>query len=389
MLNTSAIQDEDIYFLKVYKVLTSQGCKILFQIFCWGCKKDPSETLENYLTTYKKMSKRDFDKHFHKTQQRKIRANPEGDKFDLTLLYACIKAACDDLHDWSVQDETKLEYLLTAIKDVRCSLIHEEDYIKSETCMKKLMDKIKSLFIKALECAGDLYDKTKEEINDLIATLNKNITEIVHTSLSVSSIEKYRKDLAELKEYHRNSVKQSVIELKCRYSTVSNVDPASFISGRETLKVKTIFSRLDLIIEDINKSYTEAVDYELLLEILKKDNSISILVIEGEAGAGKTTLLKLMLSEWASTPQNTCTVRGLDEYDLVLYCECKNKVIPTFSDLLTFLLPKSSYELTDKDLNKAVLDSNVLMLIDGLDELNSNSKKTFRGNFHSTDAKKQ
>ncbi|XP_069187899.1 uncharacterized protein [Procambarus clarkii] len=379
MSHKRGIEEKDIYFLKVFKVLMTEGRSTLYYILCWGCDRDLDKTIEHYLKEVKKMSNREFNKFFDKSQLPIIKKNPKGDKFDITLLYASIKATCDKLAEdgnkvWSDCDETKLEYILTAIKNFRCRLVHDLPDIQNINEMEEQINELQKFLKKALELGGDLYGHTKE-VDSLIDSMNVNILEIVNTSLSVLDIDKYRKSLAELQEHHINVVHQSVSELKDRYNNVSNVDAASFISGRESLKVKTVFTRLDLIKEDNDEFCNETVDYEYLLEILKRDENISILAIEGEAGAGKTTLVKLMLAEWASSPESSTTVRGLKEYDLVLHFECKYKVISTFLDLLKFLLPKPSYELKDNDLVNSVLNLNVLMLVDGLDEINRASKE--------------
>lgn len=67
----------------------------MYQVFMWGCLKDPNQTLEEYLLREKHMSNKDYRKLFNNHMKETIKTNPSGDKFDITLLLLAIKTACE------------------------------------------------------------------------------------------------------------------------------------------------------------------------------------------------------------------------------------------------------------------------------------------------------
>lgn len=74
-------------------------------------------------------------------------------------------------------------------------------------------------------------------------------------------------------------------------------------------------------------------------------------ILEGITGSGKTTLTKFIISEWSKGSRKFI---GLDQFDLLFLMECRNPSLESFADL------------------------KILVLIDGLDELNKSSEKIFR-----------
>ncbi|XP_069157798.1 uncharacterized protein [Procambarus clarkii] len=104
-------------------------------------------------------------------------------------------------------------------------------------------------------------------------------------------------------------------------------------------------------------------------------------LLTGEGGMGKTTLLKLILEKWVEDP---AAIRHLGTVDLVFYVQCRDSHLNTFHDLLHQLLPQT---LRDSDADfqlfkEIILSLNILVLIDGYDEVNDHSGRLVKELLH-------
>ncbi|KAK8739058.1 hypothetical protein OTU49_017420 [Cherax quadricarinatus] len=380
--------EADLRYFKLYKVLVTEGRNTLYLIFLWGCNRDLTKSLKQNLID-KGLTKRDFKNMFRDSTMRdKIDSNPSGDEFDIALLYACIENTCINLapkgqDDWIAGDNTKLESVCKSIKNFRNEFIHSPPSIPDDGEMNTILQKLQEHLENAIKLGGDYYGR-QSEVDNNIQLMRDNIAKIMNSvSLDIDSIHRYQNELKELRSKQKNIVCETgKNELFSKYKNLSKVDPASFISGRNTLQVSKVFTRLEVARNQVNNaSYSEDVDYETLLELRTEDGSMPVItLVEGEAGAGKTTLAKLILDKWMSlkTSGISHTFHGLHNYDLVLYTEARNRNISSFIALLSVLMSQASYNLHDEDLLRSVLDLKVLLILDGLDELNTASKKLLK-----------
>ncbi|XP_069171434.1 uncharacterized protein [Procambarus clarkii] len=384
----SGLTEEDHRFLKLYKVLVTEGRYALHLIFKWGCVRDETVPLTEYLEGMK-MSKRDIKKCFRDSTMRdKMKSNPSGNEFDIALLYACIETTCSGLADkgapeWEGKDHSKLESVCRCIKNLRNIYVHDPPVLADDAITDTKLQEIQDLIDKILTLGGVKYGRQPSEVNKIKMSVLDNINKIMNTSLDIKSIQQYQAEIKDLRDMQKNKVlNDGKSELFSKYKNMSKIDPASFISGRERLQVAKVFTRLEVTRNQANNtSYWEDVDYDSLLDLTTEDGSKPIItVVEGEAGAGKTTLAKLILDKWMSqnASGDTSTFQGLQTYDLVLYAEARNKSISSFLSLLTVLMSQASYYLFDDDLLKSVLNLNVLLIIDGLDELNTASERLIK-----------
>lgn len=353
---------------------------MFYLIFNWGCKRDLTKSLKVYLLD-KGMDRNTFKSIFNADFRRNIDENPSGDEFDVSLLYVCIQNVCEKVASkrdpaWKTGDDNTLESVCTFIKNFRNILTHHpkvEDDIKMNDLRAEFQGKLK----KAIELAGKLYSRSSSDIDDEVAAMNDNIDKIMKAPLT-SEDEKYLTALDDFRRCRKNPFKENAaLELVSKYESMSRVDPASFITGKERLPVKNVFTRLEVIQEQEKISKEKSVDYEALLTITADGDKPVVTVVEGDAGAGKTTLSKLVLDDWSSlkTHGESFTFQGLDTYDLVLYAEGRNKIVDSFLDLLKCLMPNVCNELTDDDLLYFVHSMSILLIVDGLDELNTASRK--------------
>lgn len=86
-------------------------------------------------------------------------------------------------------------------------------------------------------------------------------------------------------------------------------------------------------------------------------------------------MTKFIISEWSKGSRKFI---GLDQFDLLFLMECRNPSLESFADLLVSLMPNVSKSFRKEDFMRCALDLKILVLIDGLDELNKSSEKIFR-----------
>ncbi|XP_064104776.1 uncharacterized protein LOC135214431 [Macrobrachium nipponense] len=134
------------------------------------------------------------------------------------------------------------------------------------------------------------------------------------------------------------------------------------------------------IVESRSSDCQEVIAYEDLLEFVQrktidKGSKTDILFIEGIAGAGKTTLTRIMTCEWRNQQSS---MQNLLEYDLLIYFECRNSAIHSFKQLLETLMSDVLPKFKEDDLVTCILTLKILIIADGLDELNETSTKVFR-----------
>ncbi|XP_042878067.1 uncharacterized protein LOC122257074 [Penaeus japonicus] len=378
----------DHNYLRVFKVVTAIGCPVMHQVFIWGCPKDPNQTLEDYLLREKHMSNKDYRKLFNVHMRETIKTSPSGDKFDITLLLLAIKLTCvnvahKDNRAWHTQDDSCLEYLLTSIKDTRNELAHNY-IVMNKTQMVEKVESLRRLLIRTLESARDRYSIDQATVDNVIDITNKNINTIRDHPLAVKDINRYQSELL-FDNLKRLMVKEGLAELKRMYERITIINPVFFVAGSDFLMdVGLVFSRIE-VKQAGRFAKGKYIAYENILELNHLCESISqnpgngepatMVILEGVAGSGKTTLTKFIISEWSKRSHK---FMGLDQFDLLFLMECRNPSLESFADLLVSLMPNVSKSFRKEDFVGCALDLKILVLIDGLDELNKSSEKLLR-----------
>ncbi|XP_064079922.1 uncharacterized protein LOC135196975 isoform X2 [Macrobrachium nipponense] len=366
--SVGGLDDIDHLCLKVVKIVKSEARIVLYCIWNWGCERDLTVPFEDHAINVLKWDIIKYKKKFDNTMQTKIRNNPKGDEFDVTLLYACISSTCTRFSG------SDMKTIIRPIAFFRNDVMHD-DIVKDEASMNDAIAKIRQMLVDALNKAKEVYLVPENEIDGMIQRMDETIKEIKESPVPLHDIEDYRVKVKE----HRKALEKLVEEkgvscLKTTFKMLSNVDPASWISGKERLNIEMVYIRLEMKWKpNSDSSSYEPIGHESLLCQTYEDGIVpKIIVIQGEAGSGKSTLTKFILADWA---KNSPSIIGLQEYDLILYVECKNRYISNFIDLLTSLMPQVSYEMTDTDFRRSVLEKKTLIIVDGLDEMNENSEK--------------
>ena len=400
-----SLKSEDHADFKVFKAIQNTGRSVMHKILVWGCEKDKDESYSQYIKRKTRMTNTEWRKSFDADQRETLRVDSEGNSFDVSLLYKCIQKLCKEVHqskdeDWKDRSESSLEFLLYSIKKFRNDFIHKQKTMTHDEVITK-MNRLRYLYTKSVYAAGKLFKVANHKVQESVIQVHKDLDGILQAPLVQNDVEDYLKHILieQLKDY---MVKEGSKELISNYYALSEVNPIHFIAGNEChMDVCGVFTYME--VEEAERlTQGTPVTYRSILELChnnkamdaisdmmshktpkntpsaKKSNA-SIILLEGLVGSGKTTITKLFISNWKKENNE---ISSLDTFNLVIYMECRNSYISSLSDLLISNMPKTAERFQPEDLVKVALQLRLLVLIDGLDELNSESEKVVNELFY-------
>ena len=118
---------------------------------------------------------------------------------------------------------------------------------------------------------------------------------------------------------------------------------------------------------------------ELFNDFKRNKKVNSIFCVKGVPGTGKTFIIRNLINDWVKTHIETGNsvvhFTGIDSYDIVLFIQCRNHEVSSLKEYFKVIFPDLfenevyTYERFILFLNQTPL----LILIDGLDEINENS----------------
>nr|XP_053654812.1 uncharacterized protein LOC128703947 [Cherax quadricarinatus] len=211
--------------------------------------------------------------------------------------------------------------------------------------------------------------------------MNEDLDHIMNEILGEEAIIKYCGD--DLKQI---IIKDSCDTLKKAFQKIIYINPVSFITNDCQLKVDKIFVDIE-IRKGRRRGEGKHIDFcDILISVQNTSVSSSVssatqrqdssarpqmLLLEGLAGSGKTTLVTMIIQEWIQGSGGNIT--DLDNFDLLLWVQCRNPTINSYQELLDRLMPDVSTKFGNF-LPKIVKLCKVLIIVDGLDELNNHSR---------------
>ncbi|XP_069936600.1 uncharacterized protein [Cherax quadricarinatus] len=375
------ISKEDNNVCRLFKAMNLCGSQVLYKIFCWGTPGKPCNMrLDEYLNNLPQTSSANYlslsrkYRTFYKRQMKLIDSSPDGTKFDMPLLVLSIKLACENvahLDDpkWIIPS-VEMEYYITAVKNIRNDILHNHSAIPDEEFFR-IIRKLREALTGCLRRSGERYGRDEAEVDMEINQMNNNLDLIISEILGEEDIIRYSSD-----DIRRIVINDSCYELKKFFQNIIYINPVSFFSTDLPLKVDNIFVDIE-VRQGKRRGEGEHIDYRDLLSLVQTQNRDScappkILVLEGMAGSGKTTLLKLLTQEWSEGGQRA--IKDLVNYELLLWVQCGDSTRKSYQDLLDCLIPDVSSKFRNL-LPRIIKLCKVLILIDGLDELNNNSRE--------------
>lgn len=383
------ISDDVLNVFKLMKMVYDTACSVLFRVFTWGTQQVPGQTVEDYLLKIKGYSRTHYKNIFDKYQIGLMSDKSLEPNFDISTLSKVIRHTCGSLDTssqvWNTKDDSRLECLVKDIKDFRDGLSHNFKGISAGDLFLKATA-LMNLLKKTLDVAGALYKRSSEEIFEEKERIAKSIETVMYQNLAASDINEY--EVIQFNEKQKKILKEEGRkELEKRYKRLCQLNPVDFLETNGVLlDVNMIFTQIEVENAGHKKrglhvSCQELITFCRSYSAPKRDAkfpSPEAYLLEGPAGAGKTTLLKYIKAGWSKRSNNEECMLGLDEFDLILFMECRNTSISSFSQLVCHLMPETGSKYFRKDdLLRFILALKTLILVDGLDELNSSSEKLF------------
>ncbi|XP_042882307.1 uncharacterized protein LOC122259533 [Penaeus japonicus] len=366
----SVFSRKDAFKFRIYRMLDEASEVMLFVLF-WStkCLKKKTQTYWDFFTKEEGLtpSKLKNDFQLNATMKHQLQSKPEKD-FDITLLSTCIKCACRKRSD--VQD--LLDHV-KSIKDFRNAFIHAGlDDISSFIPKTNELQQLLTNLLKAAETA---FSIPTVEVSNLMATMTNNVNEIATQSLSPSDMATCRSKL--LLEKLRID---GISELKTKYEKLKYITPLHYLNEDISLHVGMVYIQLEIVTADKHTGGHQ-VKYTDLFKSFRNwpggnpSNKAQVILIEVPAGVGKTSLTRLLINDWN---EEDSLIEGLVDFDFLIHAECRMPHIGKFSELLEFLISDFASEFEGDELCKGLFKNKVLVIVDGLDEMNDSSKQLFQ-----------
>nr|XP_045588087.1 uncharacterized protein LOC123750002 [Procambarus clarkii] len=353
-----------------------------------------------YLTQDLGYTNAQYKKLFDAHQRDKLQASSDAATFDITLLYKLLQRvsglAVKDDPTWTTPGPQgpSLQHLIYSLKQHRNTLAHDNVIITEQDLKNKLTD-LTDLMTKMLVEAGNKWridrqdvDLASRDATEYIDGLRAKIREPLDPS-EVDYLAQLHQDIKVFKSHITEEVKQkSKQELTDGYKLLYQIVPAPWLHLNINYNPSLAFTRLRLLEDPVigarpsHAAKGQDINYEDILSMRREDGRVpECVLLTGEGGMGKTILLKLILEKWVKDPAAIC---HLGTVELVFYVQCRDTHLNTFDDLLRQLLPQT-LSASDADFQlfkEIILSLNILVLIDGYDEVNDHSGRLVKELLH-------
>ncbi|XP_069157805.1 uncharacterized protein [Procambarus clarkii] len=396
--SSPVIQPEDVNRLRYGLAVTKAGRDALASVFMWSYRG--TFPVVTYLTQDLGYTNAQYRRVFDDHQRKTLEASTDAATFDITLLYKLLQRVCGlaEMNDptWTTPGPRgpSLEHLIYSLKQHRNTLAHDNVGM-SEQDLTSTLTELSDLLAKMLAEAGvrcgtnsQDVDHVTRDVTKYIGGLLAKVREPLDPS-DVAYLPQLRQEIKMFKSHIREEVKQmSKQELTDGYKLLYQIVPAPWLLLNINYNPSLAFTRLRLLEDPVigarpsHAAKGQDINYEDILSMRREDGRVpQCVILTGEGGMGKTTLLKLILEKWVEDP---AAIRHLGTVDLVFYVQCRDTHLNTFDGLLRQLLTQT---LSDSGVDfqlfkEIILSLNILVLIDGYDEVNDHSGRLVKELLH-------
>ncbi|XP_069157761.1 uncharacterized protein [Procambarus clarkii] len=396
--SSPVIQPEDVNRLRYGLAVTKAGRDALASVFMWSYRG--TFPVVTYLTQDLGYTNAQYRRVFDDHQRDKLEASSDAATFDITLLYKLLQRVCGlaEMNDptWTTPGPQgpSLEHLIYSLKQHRNTLAHdnvgmsEQDLTSTLTGLSDLLAKM--LAEAGVRCGTNSQDVdyVTRDVTKYIGGLLAKVREPLDPS-DVAYLPQLRQEIKMFRSHITEEVKQmSKQELTDGYKLLYQIVPAPWLLLNINNNPSLAYTRLRLLEDPVigarpsHAAKGQDINYEDILSMRREDGRVpQCVLLTGKGGMGKTTLLKLILEKWVEDP---AAIRYLGTVDLVFYVQCRDSHLNTFDGLLRQLLPQT---LSDSDADfqlfkEIILSLNILVLIDGYDEVNDHSGRLVKELLH-------
>ncbi|ROT64047.1 putative NACHT, LRR and PYD domains-containing protein 3 [Penaeus vannamei] len=340
-------------------------------------------------------SRADYKRKFNSEQRALLEKGAPFKEFDISLLYNILQLMCGLASPsnpvWtSPPSGQPLEHLLHKLKLMRNHIAHTNDVqeMSDEELLKKLR-KLKCLLSRILRLTGNrcgihphIFRDQVWEIKQYFQGLLQRVREPLESS-DLNNFPQLQQEIRVFQEALRSKIEgDSRQELHDLYPQLWDVTLAQWLYPDLKIQPSLNFTNL-VIVEDTStlspsqeqKHQPSDISHENLLQVKQRNGRLpEVIIISGEGGIGKTTLLKHMLEMWVRDPSQ---IEGLQDASLLLYLQLRGCTISSWNDLLISLVQNTfqGSGLTTDVFVDLFLAMNIVVLLDGYDEVSKKAKK--------------
>lgn len=385
------ISPSDLYRLRYQCVVNRHGRHVLVQVFNWSYTGG-SLSVKESLFQEPHFSSAQYRRLFNAHQRAKLESEEPVSSYDISLLYQLLRHTCaldadDERWVGEAPDGPSLENLLYKIKMHRNNLAHEELCMTQEDMEDKL-EELRRLFVDAITKAGRRFSREDDEVARILEDINDRIDQVyrkIREPLREEDIAQYQQDVEEMRKHLEGRIQEaSRAELEQLYSRFYEIRLLPWLPGDCQVNPTQIFTKFTLK-EETNlagEQTAREVAHNGILEVRRADgNAADVLIVVGDGGMGKTTYLKYLMEMWIKDPSS---VPGLDQVELLFYIECRNPSIASLDQLIRHLLHDTPRNINVEydHVRETVLHMQILILIDGFDEVNEASRQLIQEALH-------
>ena len=341
-------------------------------VITWGKGKQPDETFEDCIRRRRLITEdsewKKFLKRFNKGEQDKLRLK-SAENFDTTFCCKLMPLICDGIEEmgsdaWKTKDESKVEWLMNELKAKRNAVMHEP---KGAAIDKRIGDEVLRLSLKLLEVAGQKYGVSS--VDDEKLKLQRTFKNIERCVLSDKEKRLWR--------VRRKLLTDGKTDMKDKHLKFEQNKPDEFkhIDNFYPLEMTSTF-------EGEGKKTFPCTD--LFCEMEEHCPSARVCIIKGVGGSGKSSMIAQMESQILGCGSSS-TFMKLEAFDVCLRVNCRESSYLTLGKFVKdsfssagsgnnpSTLSDCGTKLSGEDMTDALRLMNLLLFIDGTDEMNAKS----------------
>lgn len=325
--------------------------------------KDPNESV------YECLLRKRCNKDWLRCYAKKVKNNPQN--YDITLMHDLLPriSSTINIYDTETGDPTSLESTIQKVKDLRDKVYHERK--SSTSCLKT--------FSEIIEVASMLVNQICQRFNvsKVDAEKKKNwvqelIVKVQETTQSTD--EKKISAIASLikTDCAAEQNKRWGEALEREYLPFSKTEvPRVAVFHNPAIDILSDKTRL----RNFGHGHGAKIDsFNIILQVSSEiDNRIAIII--GPPGSGKSSLINRITLEHCKK-LNDPKFPSLGSYEHLIYISCRDRTYSTFIEYLNGFYSKTinNHEIEVNDVLRAIQGLKLIVLIDGLDELNYRSR---------------
>ena len=274
--------------------------------------------------------------------------------FDITFLYDLISRACPSIRKYSPKlcGPSSLEASLQRGKELRNTIVHDP---KSTAILPETFIKIKEIAIEILIRTCRIFKLSPEEEQRKLLWLRELIQAV--------------EEAVETNEEKKIMFIDYLLKTKGAYEQNHKL---SLTLSREFIPFSNVSVSLSTVYY-----YTGFYDMDNIKEVTFEDIlarfDVNFCFICGPVGAGKSCLVKQLSLDFVDKI-SVAKFPSVRDYENVFYVSCRETNCASLCEYLSEIYRDTTDQLDYEDVLEALKRMKLLILIDGLDELNLRSK---------------